>query len=38
MDGVARHLVSLEVVNTCEGTQEMHALILGRATMGIAAL
>ena len=29
--GVARHLVNLEVVNTYEGTHDMHALILGRA-------
>ncbi len=35
--GVARHLVNLEVVNTYEGTQDIHALILGRAITGIAA-
>jgi glutaryl-CoA dehydrogenase len=35
--GVARHLVNLEVVNTYEGTHDMHALILGRAITGIAA-
>jgi glutaryl-CoA dehydrogenase len=35
--GVARHLVNLEVVNTYEGTHDMHALILGRAQTGIAA-
>lgn len=35
--GVARHLVSLEVVKTCEGTHDVHALILGRAIAGIAA-
>lgn len=35
--GVARHLVNLEVVNTYEGTQDVHALILGRAITGIAA-
>ena len=29
--GVARHLVNLEVVNTYEGTHDVHALILGRA-------
>ena len=29
--GVARHLVNLEVVNTYEGTHDIHALILGRA-------
>ena len=35
--GVARHLVNLEVVNTYEGTHDIHALILGRAITGIAA-
>jgi len=35
--GVARHLVNLEVVNTYEGTHDIHALILGRAMTGIAA-
>ena len=35
--GVARHLVTLEVVNTYEGTHDVHALILGRAMTGIAA-
>jgi glutaryl-CoA dehydrogenase len=35
--GVIRHLVNLEVVNTYEGTQDVHALILGRAQTGIAA-
>ena len=35
--GVARHLVNLEVVNTYEGTQDIHALILGRAQTGIQA-
>ncbi|MGB4926947.1 MAG: acyl-CoA dehydrogenase [Giesbergeria sp.] len=35
--GVARHLVNLEVVNTYEGTHDIHALILGRAVTGIAA-
>ena len=34
---VARHLVNLEVVNTYEGTHDVHALILGRAITGIAA-
>jgi glutaryl-CoA dehydrogenase len=33
--GVARHLVNLEVVNTYEGTHDVHALILGRAQTGI---
>jgi glutaryl-CoA dehydrogenase len=35
--GVARHLVNLEVVNTYEGTHDIHALILGRAMTGIPA-
>ena len=35
--GVARHMVNLEVVNTYEGTHDVHALILGRAITGIAA-
>ncbi|TRZ67506.1 MAG: acyl-CoA dehydrogenase [Rhodocyclaceae bacterium] len=34
---VIRHLVNLEVVNTYEGTQDIHALILGRAQTGIQA-
>ncbi|AOI69599.1 acyl-CoA dehydrogenase [Burkholderia ubonensis] len=34
---VARHLVNLEVVNTYEGTHDIHALILGRAQTGIQA-
>ena len=32
---IARHLVNLEVVNTYEGTHDIHALILGRAITGI---
>ncbi len=32
---VMRHMVNLEVVNTYEGTQDVHALILGRAQTGI---
>ena len=35
--GVMRHLVNLEVVNTYEGTHDVHALILGRAQTGIQA-
>ncbi len=35
--GVIRHMVNLEVVNTYEGTHDIHALILGRAQTGIAA-
>jgi glutaryl-CoA dehydrogenase len=34
---VARHLVNLEVVNTYEGTHDIHALIIGRGLTGIAA-
>ena len=33
----SRHLVNLEVVNTYEGTHDIHALILGRAITGIQA-
>jgi glutaryl-CoA dehydrogenase len=33
--GIARHLVNLEVVNTYEGTHDIHALILGRAQTGL---
>jgi glutaryl-CoA dehydrogenase len=35
--GVIRHLLNLETVNTYEGTQDIHALILGRAQTGISA-
>ena len=35
--GVVRHMVNLEVVNTYEGTHDVHALILGRAQTGIQA-
>ncbi|SFA75692.1 glutaryl-CoA dehydrogenase [Collimonas sp. OK607] len=34
---VIRHMVNLEVVNTYEGTHDIHALILGRAITGIPA-
>jgi len=34
---VMRHMVNLEVVNTYEGTQDIHALILGRAQTGLQA-
>ena len=34
---VMRHAQNLETVNTYEGTQDMHALILGRAQTGIQA-
>ena len=35
--GIVRHMVNLEVVNTYEGTHDIHALILGRAITGIQA-
>ncbi len=35
--GAIRHVVNLEVVNTYEGTHDIHALILGRAQTGIQA-
>ena len=35
--GVIRHMVNLEVVNTYEGTHDIHALILGRGITGIPA-
>tara|TARA_A100001037_G_scaffold83142_1_gene75198 strand:+ start:19873 stop:21057 length:1185 start_codon:yes stop_codon:yes gene_type:complete len=34
---VIRHMMNLETVNTYEGTQDMHALILGQHQTGIAA-
>jgi len=34
---VMRHLANLETVNTYEGTQDIHALILGRAITGLQA-
>ena len=34
---IMRHMVNLEVVNTYEGTNDIHALILGRAQTGIAS-
>ena len=34
---VMRHAQNLEVVNTYEGTQDIHALILGRSQTGIQA-
>jgi len=34
---VIRHLCNLETVNTYEGTNDIHALILGRAITGEAA-
>ena len=35
--GVVRHMLNLEVVNTYEGTHDIHALILGRTQSGIQA-
>ena len=34
---VIRHAMNLETVNTYEGTEDVHALILGRAQTGLAA-
>jgi glutaryl-CoA dehydrogenase len=34
---VMRHLANLETVNTYEGTNDIHALILGRAITGLQA-
>jgi len=34
---VMRHMANLEVVNTYEGTHDIHALILGRAQTGLQA-
>lgn len=34
---VIRHVCNLEAVNTYEGTQDIHALVLGRAVTGIPA-
>ncbi len=34
---IMRHMVNLETVNTYEGTQDVHALILGRAITGVQA-
>lgn len=33
-----RHVMNLKAVNTYEGTRDFHALILGRAITGLAAL
>lgn len=35
--GVGRHVANLAVVNTYEGTHDIHALILGKALTGLAA-
>jgi glutaryl-CoA dehydrogenase len=34
---VVRHMLNLESVNTYEGTQDIHALVLGRAQTGISS-
>lgn len=34
---IMRHMINLEVVNTYEGTADIHALILGRAQTGLQA-
>ena len=34
---IIRHVMNMEVVNTLEGTEDIHALILGRAQTGIQA-
>jgi glutaryl-CoA dehydrogenase len=34
---VIRHVMNMEVINTLEGTHDIHALILGRAQTGIQA-
>ena len=34
---IIRHVMNMEVVNTLEGTHDIHALILGRAQTGIQA-
>ena len=34
---VMRHAINLETVNTYEGTNDIHALIVGRAITGIEA-
>jgi len=34
---IMRHMVNLEVVNTYEGTHDVHGLILGRSQTDIAA-
>jgi glutaryl-CoA dehydrogenase len=34
---IMRHMVNLEVVNTYEGTHDVHALILGCSQTGLSA-
>jgi len=35
--GIIRHMTNLEAVVTYEGTQDIHALVLGRAVTGLPA-
>jgi glutaryl-CoA dehydrogenase len=35
--GVIRHLMNMEVINTLEGTHDIHALVLGRSQTGLGA-
>ena len=34
---IMRHMVNLETVNTYEGTQDIHGLILGKAITGFSS-
>lgn len=34
---IVRHMLNMEVINTLEGTHDIHALVLGRAQTGIQA-
>jgi glutaryl-CoA dehydrogenase len=34
---IIRHMVNLETVNTYEGTQDIHGLILGKGITGISS-
>ena len=34
---IIRHVMNLEAVNTYEGTQDVHALVLGRQITGFSA-
>jgi len=35
--GIIRHMINLETVNTYEGTQDVHALVMGKAITGLPA-
>ncbi len=35
IDAINRHMVNTEVINTLQGTHDIHTLILGRAMTGI---